>query len=156
VARIGNSSLAFERAIFVKGGNEALVIGEIAGEAFGLTRFRETGINTISSTTPARERPRTIKPGIGFNHEARPDAASNAAPPSMSRLRSFERLRNARSRCSAGTFDRSAALSPEHGSVFDPAEIMEPVRCDVGATAFYLGMCRSFLRDRFSTSEELT
>jgi len=54
VARIGNSSLTFERAIFLKGGNEALVTGEIAGEAFGLTRSRETGINAIASTTPAR------------------------------------------------------------------------------------------------------
>jgi acyl-CoA thioester hydrolase len=29
VARIGNSSLTFELAIFLKGGNEALVTGEI-------------------------------------------------------------------------------------------------------------------------------
>jgi hypothetical protein len=34
----------------------------------------------------------------------------------------------------------SAALSPKSGAVFDPAEIMEPVLCDVGATAFNPGM----------------
>jgi hypothetical protein len=79
VAWIGNSSLAFERVIIVKGGNEALVTGEIvwvntnqkihrsvpvskpisradrgAGEASGLTRSRKTGIHAVSSTIPAR------------------------------------------------------------------------------------------------------
>jgi len=58
----------------------------------------------------------------------------------MSRSRSLQRPKNAKSRRSAGTFDMSSALSPKSGAVFDPAEIMEPVLCDVGATAFNPGM----------------
>jgi hypothetical protein len=58
----------------------------------------------------------------------------------MSWLHSLQGPKNARSYCSAGTFDLSAAFSPKRGAVFDPAEIMEAVLCDVGATAFNPGM----------------
>jgi len=58
----------------------------------------------------------------------------------MSWLRSLHRPMNARSRCSAGTFDVPAALSSKRGAVFDPAEFIEPALCDVGATAFNPGM----------------
>jgi hypothetical protein len=58
----------------------------------------------------------------------------------MPRLRSLQYPNNARSHCSAGVFDVSAALPPKRGAVFDPAEFMEPVLCDVGATAFNPGM----------------
>jgi hypothetical protein len=61
------------------------------------------------------KRARTKKPEIGFNHTTRLDAACRASRQSIQQSRSLQRLTNARSHCSTGTFDKSAPTDPAFG-----------------------------------------